>query len=281
MEIDACEEENCCSSKMLNIQLASDIHLEYYGKHKPLAGHFIKPVAPYLCLCGDIGNPFDERYAAFLKECSDNFEHVFLIAGNHEYFIWQAQFRSMNECLEKIQNVVAALPNVHFLNRQTYEILPGIHIVGCTLWSHIFKMYHVEVKKYSNDLRNIRKDTEFNRTEFITLEDVANLHAEDVTWLEGALAKIKSQRGKAVVMTHHLPTYELIHEHYKDCVVNCVFATELPALIAEPVIAWFCGHTHMAKKIVKNGVLLQVNPFGGPYENVGRRHLDCVISLNL
>jgi hypothetical protein len=35
---------------------------------------------------GDIGYPNEESYRAYLLEQADRFEHVFVVAGNHEYY---------------------------------------------------------------------------------------------------------------------------------------------------------------------------------------------------
>jgi hypothetical protein len=69
------------------IQYVSDIHLEFHdkmntGSLQPLL--FVKPVAPYLVLAGDIGVPDLKGYSVFLQWCSENWNAVFLVAGNHE-----------------------------------------------------------------------------------------------------------------------------------------------------------------------------------------------------
>lgn len=260
---------------MIKVQVASDIHLEYYGRHRPLMDHFIRPAAPILLLCGDIGNAFDERYETFLKECSTSFEKVFLIPGNHEYFNIGKATYTMEEHFSKLAYVVQAFSNIHLLNRATYELLPGLHIVGCTLWSHVYKMYYDTATKRSNDIRRIRTGGGL-----LTLDSMNEMHMTDLKWLEKTLAATAARGEKAIVMTHHMPTYLLIDEKYDSEVeTNCLFATQLDRLIREPVVAWFCGHSHTAKRVVKNGIVVALNPFGAPQENVGRRVLDCVFDV--
>jgi predicted phosphodiesterase len=43
----------------------------------------------FLALCGDIGNPFHENYVKFIRRHSERFSHVFIVAGNHEYYSGQ------------------------------------------------------------------------------------------------------------------------------------------------------------------------------------------------
>jgi ankyrin repeat protein len=67
-----------------SIQVASDIHLEFYQEGKDLS-QLIIPSAPYLALLGDIGLPIKrQNYKQFLLDMSEKFEIVFVLAGNHE-----------------------------------------------------------------------------------------------------------------------------------------------------------------------------------------------------
>ena len=69
--------------KPKSIQVISDIHLEknYYNLTE-----LIQPNANYLMITGDIWLPYLSHYTQFLKECSQNFEKVFIISGNLEYY---------------------------------------------------------------------------------------------------------------------------------------------------------------------------------------------------
>jgi predicted phosphohydrolase len=159
----------------------------------------------------------------------------------------------MEEHFSKLAHVVHEFPNIYLLNRATYELLPGLHIVGCTLWSHIFKMYEPTASKRSNDIRRIRRGGGL-----LKLDDMNEMHMTDLEWLEKTLADVAARGEKAIVMTHHMPTYALIDEKYdREAETNCLFATQLDRLICEPVVAWFCGHSHTAKRIVKNGVVVR------------------------
>lgn len=49
----------------------------------------INPIFPgksYLALLGDIGNPCLVNYGYFIDYYSKLFEHILIIAGNHEYY---------------------------------------------------------------------------------------------------------------------------------------------------------------------------------------------------
>ena len=70
---------------MIDIQVASDLHLEY-NKVKDYKD-IITPAAPILVLAGDIGNLYEyEKLLDFLKWCCDNFVAVLYVSGNHEFY---------------------------------------------------------------------------------------------------------------------------------------------------------------------------------------------------
>ena len=75
---------------MMKIKLLSDLHLE----HSYPGQYFDPGTGDVLVLAGDIFNAhhlkkngyLNELYRKFIKDCSDNYEHVFYVTGNHEYF---------------------------------------------------------------------------------------------------------------------------------------------------------------------------------------------------
>jgi hypothetical protein len=64
----------------VRFQICSDLHIEFYGDEIP---DLVKPVAPILCLLGDIGLACMQSYREFILKVSKQFERVFVIAGNH------------------------------------------------------------------------------------------------------------------------------------------------------------------------------------------------------
>jgi hypothetical protein len=66
------------------------------------------------------------------------------------------------------------------------------------------------------------------------------------------------------VISHHLPSYTLVADHYKnlDPPINSAFASEIPEAESPQIKAWVAGHTHTPMKLGK----FHVNPFGYPTE---------------
>ena len=67
----------------LSIQLASDVHVEFFDS---LAQFPVLPVkAPVLVLAGDIGNPQNPTHEQFLLDMASKFERVFLVCGTRNW----------------------------------------------------------------------------------------------------------------------------------------------------------------------------------------------------
>lgn len=71
-----------------------------------------------------------------------------------------------------------------------------------------------------------------------------------------------------VVVTHHLPTLEVVAPHHKGSVLNSAFATELGELIADSHIdAWIYGHSHTNIDTEINGTKIVSNQMGYIFQN--------------
>jgi Icc-related predicted phosphoesterase len=275
----------------MKIQFVSDIHLEHHGIYREsqlTAERWLKPVegADVLVLAGDIGHPEKPAYGLFLKWCSERWPTVVVVAGNHEFYTRvdsigkddaARDIHSRYEKLELLRLMAGSLPNVHFLHQGSVEVAPGTWILGCTLWSDIPE----DMKKYAaqglNDFRNILSSDVGDRA---TVEDYKGWHKADVAWLRTRLAAIRARGDKAVVVTHHLPSYKLIHEKYEDHPLNCCFATDLEWLIeeAQPA-AWICGHSHTGSRLTIAGCHVALNPHGYPGERVETRDREAVLEI--
>jgi predicted phosphodiesterase len=270
----------------MRIQYLSDIHLEHY---KIFTGEQLNPRqwiepdpdADVLVLAGDIGNPQRTAYGLFLQWCAANWPCVVIVAGNHEFYQGYSRndsnhgtrYSARMEALDLIQTVTRHYPNLHFLDRGSVLIRPGVRIFGCTLWSEI----PADMQKYA-----VQGLNDFCQIPGATFEAYAEWHAKDLAWLAGELRDAKATGDSAIVVTHHLPTYRLIAEQYQDHPLNCCFATDLEALILETEpAAWLCGHSHSANMVTVGKTLLALNPHGYPGERVATRTRKAVLTVAL
>lgn len=253
------------SFNMQTFQYFSDLHVDFLTDLHILDN--LQPSAPYLIIAGDIGSPFNKLYTEFLSHVSRLFTQVFIISGNHEYYYTRdadykshdADYKTRNstEWMMHIDNHIRhlceSLPNVVYLQNQVYE-LPNtdICIYGTTLWSHIYSAMKYEVKRGVSDYRRIP---------YFTTEYSNQLFDTNQTLLEEAINKHTSKR--FVVVSHHLPSRELIHDKYKYCEVNSAFASDVHIASDSRIIAWIAGHTHIPMECGK----YHINPIGYPNEN--------------
>lgn len=251
---------------MYKFQVVSDLHLEF---GKPIE---LTPRAKYLLLCGDIGYPEQDSYKEFLKSCSKKFEWVFYVAGNHEYYqSWKRdiqKIKTMNEIEQEISYIVKNVGhNIHFLNNSYYDLYDlsvtdePLRIVGSTLWSHLEP--NVPKINDTNQIYNYKLKN-------IGYEEINHLHRKAVEFIEGQLVSSK----KLLVMTHHLPTEQLVLPKYKNNIYNSHFYTNLEHLIKDPIVAWCCGHSHGYNECKINSVELYLNGYGYPTENRNGSNLD-------
>jgi predicted MPP superfamily phosphohydrolase len=286
------------------IQYLSDIHLEtHHNTSKTLFEKILKPSAPYLALCGDIGYPGAQLYEPFLQYCSEHFEHVFYIAGNHEYYndtkaikylktkkfiessVSEEELRrismrfpreSPEGRVKKIRDICNKFPNIHFLDKESFHIPDtNIIIVGCTLWSKL-DMNPYMLPQF-NDFSRICQD----KDTLLTPKTYDNWNEEHIDFLGNALKKIKDEM-RVVVLTHHCPTYDVIIEQYADDPdnMNSFFANrDLISPFGKNVKAWICGHTHGCKSIDIDGTIVATNTFGYEWETIEGFKADAVIEI--
>lgn len=232
----------------MRIQYISDIHLEFLSAL--LKSKRLSPKADILCLAGDIGYPGKPIYRQFIKWASDNYKKVFLITGNHEYY----RAASMDTVHDQIAHLVEDLKNVTFLDN-SYEDYEGVRFVGTTLWSKIPS----EPSLLINDFHEIGE---------MTPELYNELHLGACEFLEST--DVMDSPLPVVVMTHHLPAFELIDPKYaKYAAHNCFFASDCKRFFKPPIRAWIYGHTHSCSDRYLDGVHFVCNPVGYPQENTG------------
>jgi len=281
------------------IQYVSDIHLETYKSHSGLDfSKILKPVAPYLALCGDIGYPGTPLYEPFLKYCSDNFDHIFYVAGNHEFYndlqrvkkylrtpssieVETLQFyldtRDMRT--QKIREICKKFSNIHFLDKETFTIPDtNIVVIGCTLWTKL-NIQNPYILRSFNDFFRICAD----KDNLLTPKTYDDWNEEHTDFLAKAIAENNGPDKRLIVITHHCPTYDIITENYRENdphKINSFFAnSDLITPFGKNVKAWLCGHTHGCNTIKIGETIVATNTFGYEWEMIGGFKNDATIEI--
>jgi predicted phosphodiesterase len=253
-----CSEE-CNEEQNTNIHLVSDIHLELYVNKTVDLDYLdnLKDKVDILILAGDVGNPYKKEYEDLIIRCSKLFKHVIIVSGNHEYY---DKRYNMYEIDNKIKQITQDFENVHFLQRNTI-IINNIRFIGCTLWS-----LPKPNGQTLNDMTHIK---------YMSLATYKTLFMTDLKFLETELNN-NNNNMRNIVITHHLPSYQLISKQYENHPSNSFFASDLEYLMQKTDM-WLCGHTHTSVVKQINGCMCYINAKGYPFEN----KLDTLFDENL
>ena len=236
------------------IRYISDIHLEFIKPNKIInvLENIEKQSEDEICiLAGDIGNPYSENYNIFTDYISETFKKTFIIAGNHEYYNNNKTIEETNLFLDEY---FKQYDNITFLNN-SFEIYNGYTFIGSTLWSKVTNpQYEINDVHHIHNLNYI-KYNEFNKISKEYLNHEIKLH-ENV-----------------IMITHHMPSYSLIDEKYKEYGTdsyNQWFYSDMDIFIDEnkyKIKGWIYGHTHTPSFKLIHNIPFLCNPIGYPNEN--------------
>jgi predicted phosphodiesterase len=262
--------------RMFRIQYVSDLHLEFY--EKAVFPQLITPNARYLALAGDIGQPGHRVFHSFLDYVSKNWDHVFYVPGNHEYYTkpytkWKySRPTPFHERHTELRSAVRHYENIHFLDSESpsyYCEDENVAIIGSTLWSNVPDERLVDARLEMNDYTFIPISS-------ITDGGIRRLHPDDTNQFHTEARTILNReidtwehRGAAIcILTHHMPSFELISPRYRHHHLNCCFASACEDLMRPCIKAWIYGHTHNAAITAIGQTITACNARGYPNESV-------------
>ena len=230
----------------MKFQYISDLHLEFHDTNIIT----LQPVADYLLLAGDIGNPTHNNYIEFLDDVSKKYKDVFIIAGNHEYYHQQL---AMEQTEQIIRDICSKYSNVHFLQNEFYDFpATNVSIFGSTLWTHINPHESYVIQSTLGDYENIPG---------FTTTTCTALHFKAIESYKTLVNKRKDRQ--IIVLVHHLPHTDLIDSRYFDSCVNSAYASDVECFKVNNVKAVVYGHTHIKNVSGK----YFCNPVGHKEEN--------------
>lgn len=226
------------------IRLLSDLHLERNNRFQ------IVPLSTdnetILILAGDIGN-ISTPYTLFpfLKFCSCQFYKVLYVLGNHEFYGTTIDdgYLALKKQIEDFQ-----LDNVSILNNSIHEE-QDVVFIGSTLWSDFRNNDPLVVEDCKNniwDYCQIGYNSESGHKIGLLPQHTYDIFQHSKKYIFEEIPKFKHK--KVVVVTHHAPSYESVHEQFRTgsiSLLNGAFVSELSneILIHQPDM-WFHGHTH-------------------------------------
>lgn len=249
----------------MKITIVSDLHLECYSENHdpPSFGR-----GEMLILAGDILRAKDLKnkgklnsfYRTFLKECSDNFEKILYVMGNHERYSynWKSAPIKIEEALPK---------NFKLLENDTVKI-GDWNFIGFTFWSDFRNGNPLDMLEASvqlNDYRQIRIGNNYRK---LRPEDTYRTNLQSRQYLKD---KLELLTDNIFVISHHSPSYRSVPPKFKFSSVNSAYCNDMDEfIINHPQIKyWVHGHTHLAQDYFIEQCRVICNPGGYPDEKTG------------
>jgi hypothetical protein len=286
----------------LHVQIASDLHIEMWGRSKyvnpsRLAETVIEPAGEVLALLGDIGCPGTanwEDYEKFIELQADNFPHVLILAGNHEYYSGDSgagSLMTVPAIKQRINRLCDELGNVTFLDRRSV-IIDGVRVSGCTLWSDVFPETQDCIEEAINDYKMIYlPDEKSAGVRPIRVSDTRAWHQEELQWLLDEAKEARRAKQNMLVLTHHAPTFKNTSAPaHAYSPYSSAFASALDHLMdyggsshTSAIHSWCYGHTHWQVRQEIGRVTVVSNQYGyegRDHEVIGKRYDDhCIVEV--
>lgn len=199
-----------------------------------------------------------QRFRDFLKRCSFQFPRVVYVAGNHEFYHGR-----WIQSLQVLKDECARFPNISFLENET-TVIEDITFIGATLWTDMNRgdpitMYTVQ--NSMNDFKIIRHDgLEYTK---LRPAHVISRHRKSLEYIQTVLDNDPLK--KYVVVTHHAPSYQSIHEQYRqDHHLNGAYVSGLADFILDrpQIVMWTHGHVHHPFEYNIGSTRIVCNPRG-------------------
>jgi len=228
----------------MRIQYCSDLHLEFKENSDYLINNPLFVKGDILILAGDIVPLQDEKFAnPFFDFISENYKKVFWVPGNHEFY-----YRDIND-FKKIINMQLK-NNIHIVHNVELQY-ENINFVFSSLWSKISPDNERNIEQSVADFDCILKNNKK-----LKAVDFNKLHEDSLSFIQQSL---QSNKGKTVVVTHHLPSNLCNSRLHNDSPINEAFCVDLTNYVEKcDANFWLYGHSHFNHKpfIIGNTIML-------------------------
>ena len=218
----------------MKIQYASDLHLEFNENWRILSEQEpLEVCGDILVLAGDIGYLGDDTYTThpFWDWASKNYQQVLVALGNHEFYKHYDLTTLSDGQVGEIR------PNVHYYYNKVVRI-EDIDFIISTLWSHIPQSEAAWTEHSVSDFYRIRYGEHA-----LSVADFNCEHQRCLSFLKQSVSE--SDAPHKVVVTHHVPSSQLVAPEFLFSTINSAFMVNLSYYIESSAIDyWIYGHSH-------------------------------------
>ncbi len=217
----------------MKIQYASDLHLEFSDNYSYLKRNPLKPVGDILILAGDIGYLNDDNYSQhpFWNWASDNYRQVIVAVGNHELYKYYDLAKMPHGLVCSIRDNVKCYYNGVIR-------IENVDLIISTLWAKIPLEEAYITERGVSDFQRI-----LYNGELLTWDNFNREHDYCFRFIQDEV--LNSTAEHIVVVTHHVPSFQLSSPDFARSKINGAFTVELaPYIENSPIKYWIYGHSH-------------------------------------
>lgn len=245
----------------MRYQLFSDIHLEM-NKSFPR----IRPTCEVIILAGDIGKITQNNFKDFMSYCSENWQHVIYVFGNHEFYCK----RTIESTKRLFRRFFEDFENIHLLD-SSFIKLENTIIYGFTAWTQPHFTITSMARQYLNDYNQIH--TKNGKLKIEDMKLMSDIELEKYN----EFLNTEHDCDNIIIVTHFPPlnigTSDPIHN---GSMLNPYFSwSSLP--IHPKIKIWCSGHTHWSYDFDKDGIRYVANQLGYPGEFVISSNIEIII----
>jgi hypothetical protein len=173
-------------------------------------------------------------YADFWDYVSANFRETIVAIGNHELYT----YFDLADIADGLVSTIR--PNVKVYYNAVVQI-DNVDFIVSTLWSKIPIVNAYITEKGVNDFYRI-----MYKGKRLSYNIFNEEHERCLDFIRrGVACNAQNAERKTVVVTHHVPSFELSSPDFAGSRINGAFTTELGDYIADSKIDyWIYGHSH-------------------------------------
>ena len=217
----------------MKIQYMSDLHLEFKENAHWLKEHQIPVMGDVLVLAGDtiyLGDDSMMRHP-FWDWASESYRQVIVCLGNHEFYKYYDLSTLKEGMIGEIRH------NVHWYYNVSVKV-DDIDFIVSTLWAYIPVQDAFQTERCVSDFHRIMYNGHI-----LTAIDFNEEHERCLNFIKDSV--LHSTAKKKIVVTHHVPSFELSSPDFKGSPINGAFTVEIGNYIAySDIDYWIYGHSH-------------------------------------